>query len=422
MVVAVSSSRGVFRVIASNGLALVLAIAAARGANSGAEPNRAFFGDLHLHTVFSFDAFVFKTTATPDDAYKFAKGGRMPRPGGGFYQLKRPLDFLAVTDHSEFLGVMRATADRGSLLSQIPIAKMVNDPDPWVSSKAFDKFIKAVVGGKGETVLGDPATMGPAIARTEKDAWETTVETANRNDQPGKFTAFIGYEWTSAPNGRTLHRNVIFRGDRAPQPFTALDSQNPEDLWSFIEAQRRKGNDALVIPHSPNLSDGLAFEMTDLKGQPITADYARRRSFYERLVEVTQIKGTSETHPTLSPTDECANFEIYEEVPGANLHITKFAGGYVRDALKRGLLLYESEGVNPYHYGMIGSSDSHNGMTMPEEGVHPGPSLPTTAEQQLDCTFCGKIDTRRESSGGLPAAIQERAFSSPIWYDVAPMP
>ncbi len=362
------------------------------------EQTRAFFGDLHLHTAYSFDAFTFKTTATPDDAYKFAKGAPLRHPAGGIYQLKHPIDFLAVTDHSEFMGVLRAMADPDSPLSKLDIAKRVNDPDVGVSVSAFYDIVKARREGNAE-ILGDPKNWQGEIT----NAWAKMIETANKHYEPGKFTTFIGYEYTSAPDGKNLHRNVIFRGNTAPKPYTSVDSPNPEDLWSFIEAQRTKGISALVIPHNSNVSDGAMFGVNDFNGKPITADYARRRAFHEPLVEITQVKGQSETHPILSPNDEFANFEILEGYLASSKKITKFEGGYVRDALRTGLMIYENEGVNPYKFGLIGSSDSHTGIIPIEESSYSGKVgiLDGTPENRLDCKFCSGSDYRKFGSAGL---------------------
>ena len=195
-----------------------------------------------------------------------------------------------------------------------------------------------------------------------RSAWAETVASANRHYVPGEFTTFIGYEFTSAPGGLNLHRNVIFKGSEAPRvPFSSLDSQDPEDLWDWLDQQRASGRDALAIPHNSNGSNGIMFDRVTLAGEPVDAEYALARMRNEPIVEVTQVKGTSETHPLLSPNDEFAGFELFEYAIGSTDRITKFEGGYVRDALKTGLELQDTAGFNPYKFGLIGSSDSHNG-------------------------------------------------------------
>ena len=382
--------------------------------NAGDGATHAYFGDLHLHTAWSFDAFIFKTTATPDDAYKFAKGAPLRHPAGGIYQLKHPLDFLAVTDHSEFMGVLKSMGDAESPMSKLPIAKKVMDPDFAVSGDAFYEILAARRAGRMETVLGEPKAWAGVVT----DAWGKMVEYANANYEPGKFTTFIGYEFTSAPDGKNLHRNVIFRGDTAPQPFTTLDSPDPENLWAFLDNQRRQGIQALVIPHNSNASDGAMFGTTDFKGNPITPDYARRRAFHEPLVEVTQVKGQSETHPSLSPNDEFANFELLENYIAAAKPITKFAGGYVRDALRTGLLIYEAEGVNPYKFGMVAASDTHTGIIPAEESNYSGKVgvADGTPEARLNCTYCRGSDYRKFGSAGL-AGVWARANTREDLFD-----
>jgi hypothetical protein len=257
---------------------------------------------------------------------------------------------------------MRAMADPNSPLSKLPIAKKATDPNVFVSLGAFFDIVKAHQHGDDySSVLGNPKNWKKAMS----DAWAKTIEVANKNYEPGKFTTFIAYEWTSTPDGKNLHRNIIFRGDWAPQPFRSLDSKNPEDLWKYLEKWRRKGVIAVAIPHNPNASDGIMFGPSDYNGKPITADYARRRAFFEREVEIIQIKGQSETNPFLSPNDEFADFEVFKRYLSLKNPITHFAGGSERDALRTGLLLQEKEGVNPYKFGFVGGSDSHDGVVHP---------------------------------------------------------
>ena len=382
-----------------------------------AEPTRAYFGDLHLHTSYSFDAFVFGTTATPDDAYNFAEGAPVRHPSGAVYQLKKPLDFLAVTDHAEYLGLTRAMSDLSSPASKSPIARRYADPDGSGRAAAFQAWLSALEGISDRAILGDPNVL----KTVGSDAWERIVEAANRNNEPGKFTAFIGYEFTSMPDGKNLHRNVIFRGDHAPQPFSAVDSANPEDLWAFLEAQRRRGIQALVIPHNPNVSDGAMFGFEDFNGKPFTADYARKRAFYERLVEVTQIKGQSETNPALSPNDEFAAFQIYDNYLTSKKKITKFAGSYARDALRAGLVMYESEGVNPYKFGLVGGSDSHTAIQPNYEWNNSGGHgiVDGTPEARLDCTYCQGADVRKFGTAGLTGVWAPRNTREAIFDALA---
>ncbi|MFP6582163.1 MAG: DUF3604 domain-containing protein [Candidatus Hydrogenedentota bacterium] len=329
------------------------------------EANRkALFGELHMHTAWSFDAYLFNTRATPDDAYNFAKGKPLKHALGKTYQLTRPLDFMAVTDHGMFLGAFAKMADPTHPLSKLPIANKVNSPDPDIMSSAF----RDIVGGAATPALirglTDPAIM--------KETWDHIIDSANRHNDPGTFTALIGYEWTSTPNSQNLHRNVIFRGDTAPIPFTRIQSDRPEDLWAWMDKVREEGNEVLAIPHNSNLSDGRMFEREDSWDIPFTKEYAEARNRNERLVEVTQVKGTSETHPTLSPNDEFADFELLELYVAMPIPITKFKGSYVRDAYRTGLEFQEENGFNPYRFGLIAASDSHTGIVPVDENQFSG--------------------------------------------------
>jgi hypothetical protein len=320
-----------------------------------------YFGDLHLHTRNSFDAYIFNVRATPNDAYAYAKGGTIKHPAGFDLHLNSgPLDFLAITDHSEYLGVLPAINTPGDPYSSVPYAKDLFSSNPQAATDAFRVFADTLDKGKRMPEFAD--------LRTVRSAWGETIEAAKRNYEPGKFTTLVAYEFTSAPGGHNLHRNVIFKDDQVPPlPYTALESQNPEDLWHWLDQQRSRGIEALAIPHNSNGSDGMMFQRTMWNGQPIDRAYAELRSRNEPLVEVTQVKGTSETMPLLSPNDELAGFEIMEWYIGAAKRVTKFDGGYVRKALRDGLEMQDKLGVNPYKLGMVGASDSHNAAGTYEE-------------------------------------------------------
>jgi hypothetical protein len=331
------------------------ASAKAAGRLPGWNPDRnAYFGDLHVHTGLSFDAYIFNVRATPDDAYRFAKGEPIGHAQGYPIRLAGgPLDFTAVTDHSEYMGAMREANDPKSPLSKNPLVQGLFNPDPKAIMAAFAKIVTLNHAGQMPKEFSDPGIAGRA--------WREVQEAAARNNDPGHFTTFVAYEYTSAPDGRNLHRNVIFRTSKVPAlPYTALVSPDPEELWKTMDAWRAKGVDVLAIPHNSNGSDGLMFEPTKRNGQAMDRAYADLRMRNEPLVEITQIKGTSEVHPSLAPNDEWANFEIMERYIGANKLVTKFHGGYVREALKDGILMREQKGFNPFKMGFIGSSDTHN--------------------------------------------------------------
>jgi hypothetical protein len=317
-----------------------------------------YFGDLHLHTSLSLDAYIYDPRTTLEDAYRYAKGERV-RYLGREVQRRAPLDFLAVTDHSEFLGVLPLVARQDGPYAGSSWEKLVNSPDPKVRQSLFWKLNTE-----------RPAEFrGTALIRSQ---WQQVIAAAQAHYHPGKFTTFVAYEWSSTPQRQNLHRNVIFRGPKFPQqPFSSLDSEHPEDLWTYLERQRALGVESLAIPHNSNLSNGLMFENADSYGRPISRAYAERRARHEHEVEITQTKGTSETTPELSPTDEFADFELYRYLLGSDT-AGKLDGSYVRQGLGRGLEIEQRVGVNPFKLGWVGGSDFHTGLSAAEEANFPG--------------------------------------------------
>ena len=318
----------------------------------------AYFGDTHIHTVLSFDAYLMGTRRTPDEAYDFAKGEAIEHAAGRMMQLHAPLDFLAVSDHAFYLGMMQELADETSAYGDHPVASAVRGATDAAGSGAG---FQAVVGHLRDG-FDDPDRVDDLDDRNvARSAWQEIIESAERNNEPGSFTAFIGYEYTSSgPETQNLHRNVIFRGSEVPrQPFSRLDSLNPEDLWTWMDTNRDAGMDALAIPHNSNGSDGWMFRDVTFAGDPLDAGYADLRMRNEPIVENTQVKGTSDTHPLLSPNDEWADFELME-LKVATDQTSHPPGSYVRNAYLRGLAMESTEGFNPYRFGVIGSSDTHN--------------------------------------------------------------
>jgi hypothetical protein len=313
----------------------------------------AYFGDLHVHTMYSFDAFIFGTTSSPSDAYTFAKGGTIQHPAGFDMKLDVPLDFYGVSDHAFYLGVLREMANPDSEISKHEIAEgmsTLGDSDDRGSK--FSRIL-SFIRSERASEINDPNIV--------KSAWDDIIESANRHNDPGKFTTFVAYEYTTTANdGGNLHRNVIFRDDNVPDlPFSRLDSRNPEDLWQWMDRNRASGIESLAIPHNSNGSNGNMFTLTDWSGNPLDSAYANQRMRNEPLIEITQVKGTSDTHPALSPNDEWADFEIMPFMVASQL-ASQPEGSYVREAYRNGITLQEQQGFNPFKFGVIGSSDTHN--------------------------------------------------------------
>ena len=284
-----------------------------------------FFGETHVHTSWSFDAFVFGTTMTgPEAAYQYALGKPVKHPGGYLVQLKRPLDFEAVTDHAEYMGTLPLANDPQSDLSKLPIAEKLK-----VRNREDIQNIYLFLGAsllKNEPIK---ELISPEVAGS---VWKQIGEIADKYNQPGKFTTFAAYEWTSTPDNRNLHRNIIFKDTKKVPavPFTAIDSTNPEDLWNWMDGQRKAGNEVLAISHNANLSDGMMFPIeVDSKGRPIDAAWAQARVNNEPLAEIQQLKGASETHPALSPNDEFAGHEILEYLLGGVDRAPRLHGSYI---------------------------------------------------------------------------------------------
>ena len=374
--------------------------------STGPESRRALFGELHLHTAMSFDAWTFGTKLGPDDAYTFASGGTVMVPA---YQLQRqqginltqptparrawPLDFAAVTDHSEYLGAVAQIDVPGSDFSKTKLAALLSTGD----RQAFYRAGAAIRGINTDA----ETTAALQAAAQAADAWTIEKRAANAHNRPGVFTTFIAYEWTSSPgDGIHLHRNVIFEGDDAPTPFTSVDSIKPEDLWAYLDRTRAPGNDVLAIPHNSNFSDGRDFDWYMSDGKPINAIYALQRSLNEPLVEIAQNKGSSETAPDLSASDEFANFEIMDHIYVGETEAVH-NGGYVRQGLGRGLVVQARTGANPFKMGFVGASDFHNALSASDENAFAGGAnsidastmLPGSdrAREALDMTGLSKV-------------------------------
>jgi hypothetical protein len=340
-------------------------------------PTRVLWGDTHLHTENSLDAAAFGNTLGPEEAYRFARGEEVVSSTGQRAKLSRPLDFLVVADHAEGLGATVELKNGNPLLMADPTLKRWHDM--MAAGQGVDaamEIIRSV--GTGTT---PKAMFNPVLARS---VWQAYTATAERYNEPGLFTALIGYEWTSNKAGNNLHRVVIFRDgkNKADQivPFSATDSENPAKLWAFLDSyQQKTGGSVLAIPHNGNLSNGRMFALVDFDGRGLTREYAETRARLEPVYEVTQIRGDGESHPFLSPNDEFSGYEIWDK---GNLDLSELKKPemlqyeYARSGLELGLKLEKELGVNPFKFGMIGSTDSHTSLAAVEEnnffGKHSG--------------------------------------------------
>jgi len=385
------------------------------------EPTQVFWGDTHLHTSYSPDAFFFgNATADPDTAYRYAKGYPVYHPyHKARIQIHTPLDFLVVADHAEMMGVPFRLAQGDEALAKTAngrrIIKMMK---AGKGQEIFIEFIDRINSNQPYADLNTEATR--------KSVWGDMVEITERHNEPGSFTSFIGWEWTSTPDGKNLHR-VVFMPEGANVagrfiPYSAFDSDKPEDLWAWLEkTSDESGASFIAIPHNSNISGGMMFDLVDSEGRPITADYARTRMKWEPVIEITQIKGDSETDPILSPTDEFAAFEPFshaidsESIGEANASIGP--GDFARSGLRRGLEIESQVGVNPYKFGVVGSTDSHTGMSSSEEdNFHGKTAFDSIPENQFN-TFIGIEGFGADMSAAGIAGVWSPANSRQALYE-----
>lgn len=395
------------------------------------EPNngdRPYYGDTHLHTAYSTDAGMLGNTLTPDDAYRFAKGEKITSSTGLPLRLQRPLDYLVVSDHSENLGLAPAITEGSDLVSGNPWGKQVFD---LVRSGKLENAIKAYdlwvekLNNVDDPFKGDDRLLGTM--------WARVTDAAEKHNAPGKFTALIGYEWTSMPDGNNLHRNVIYRDGKARAdqvlPLSQYDSTDPERLWDWMAGYEKKtGGRVLAISHGGNLSNGLMFDdITLIAKKPLDRAYAQARMKWEPLYEVTQIKGDAETDPALSPNDEFANFERWNR--GSFGPVKKTAEMLrkepAREALKRGMQYEAKLGVNPFKFGMAGGTDSHVGVSTTQENNFFGkvvPLEPSADPIRFDEVMAGRtappgsqMYARESSASGLTAVWAKTNTRSDLW-------
>jgi hypothetical protein len=380
-------------------------------APAGAEPNplrEVFFGETHLHTSWSLDAYAFGNhVAGPEQAYRYAKGEPVPHPGGFQVEIDQPLDFIGVTEHAEYVGVLMLANDPDSALRKNhPV--LAGALRLGVDTSGIGTFIALSKTMTSERAIDELRT--PEVAGT---VWTRLVEIADKHYEPGKFTTFAAYEWTSTPNNKNMHRNIFFRDSKqVPEmPYSAIDSKDPVDLWNWMDGQRRAGNELLAISHNSNLSDGLMFPTeVDMGGRPIDEAWAGLRRRNEPLVELKQPKGQSETTPELSPEDDFADYEVFVwQLMGAKGAPTPY-GSYVRQAYRDGVAMQGARGFNPYKFGLASGSDSHNATAPYRQdnyrGIHG--SFDDTPEKRLSAEKHLNLDNRAISPAGLSAVWAEQ--------------
>jgi hypothetical protein len=354
-------------------------------------PTRVLWGDTHLHTGYSMDAGAFGARLGPEDAYRFARGEEVTASSGPRVKLSRPLDFLVVADHSDNMGFFPKLFAGDPAMLADPTGKRWYDMVQAGGDQAVKAALEVIDSFSKNTFPKALASLPGSEAY--RSAWDTTVKAAEKYNDPGRFTAFIGFEWTSNTGGNNLHRVVVYRDDASRggqlEPYTTLKpfgSDNPRDLWKWMAGYEGKtGGRLLAIAHNGNLSNGIMFPLVEsFTGKPVDKEYVETRAKWEPLYEVTQIKGDGEAHPFLSPNDEFADYETWDKF-NLNLSVPKTKDmlqyEYGRSALKLGLKLEKELGTNPYKFGMIGSTDSHTGLTAVEEenffgkhtGVEPSP-------------------------------------------------
>jgi hypothetical protein len=330
--------------------------------------NRVYWGDLHIHTSLSSDAFTMGVRAVPDDVYRFAKGLTIQHGAGYPVTISRPLDFAAVTDHAEYLGQARLSGLDVPTTRQ-RLGDLLADENRLTVTQSWWEIMSLIRDN------GFKLTLEGVDSAINRSAWQEIVAAAEQHYEPGVFTTFPGWEWSADAGdvGTHLHRNVIYGSSDLPGiPFSSIDGETPPELWTFLRSEREKGRRVMAIPHNPNLSEGLAYRVASETGERIDRLSPEDRSDLEPISEILQIKGSSETHPLLSSLDEFADFEIAGTVPGREMTLTSVKGGYARDALRSGISMAHNEGFNPLKFGVIGSSDSHNATSPSDEKGYTG--------------------------------------------------
>ena len=384
-------------------------------AQSAGEPGRdsngpnplknVYFGEQHLHTRNSPDAFAVGTRGSWEDAYNWALGKEVKlSTTGETIKKSTPYDFVAITDHSEYFGVMPRLLDPKDPLSKTDFAKKLQDKNAKMTdpTSAVSIILRSILTSVPMSEYVTPELL--------QENWQRYVKAANKYNDPGKFTTLIAYEWTSIPNGRNMHRNVFFRNDTGPKaPFSSFDSYYPEDLWTYQEVQRNIGNENFAISHNGNVSDGWMFSPNEFLGGPMDARYAERQALNEPLTEIIQTKGSSDTHPLLSPNDEFANFELFQNMINVGMP-SQLKYGYIRQGLVDGMILEDKLGTNPFKMGIVSGADSHSAYSNNEEFNFHGSHGATddTPQKRLHPGM---------SPSGEPASVVGTAGATGVWAE-----
>jgi hypothetical protein len=384
---------------------------------AGVEQNplkEAYFGETHVHTGVSMDAFIAGTRLTPDDAYRFAKGEEM-MVNGSMHKIKRPLDFCAVTDHSEFMGEAYSLMNEGAPGYDDKVAVSFREaPDLKTALELYNKYVLTPLAGGGS-----PHPDFFQGAEAIKSTWKKNYEATEKHYEPGKFTTIHAYEWTSAPGGANQHRNVFFRDNNVPDmPFSANEGADPEELWAWMEEQRAEGKKVFAVPHNSNESKGLLFAEASLSGKPIDKKYADTRASMEPLIEMMQVKGNSEVIPNFWPNDEFADFENATTIQQFNGRAF-IKENFVRYGLGRGLKYYDQLGINPFKYGFVGGTDNHNGTpsNVEEDNYKVGSHglADRTAKVRSTSNLEGEMLIADASPGALAAVWATSNTRGAIW-------
>jgi hypothetical protein len=367
--------------------------------------NNLYFGEQHLHTSASVDAFIMGNRKNNiEDAFNYNKGKPVKKwITGETLQRKRPYDWTAVTDHSEYLDIMAAVSDPKSPLQKDPVVVALKTNDPQKMDFAFKTLAAAFIGGVQYEPFNNMKILKPA--------WDRHKEAINKAYEPGKFTTLIAYEWTSMPGGQNLHRNVFFRDDKGPDyPFTSMDSNRPEDLWTWLESQRVLGHECFSISHNGNISNSMMYAPFDSEGVPLTKRYVERRALNEPATEIMQVKSASETHPALSPNDEFADYELfYNGLIGSRPKVvSRIDYGFIRQALINGLEFEQKLGTNPFKFGIVAGADSHSALSINEEFNFTGPHGVSDDTPKIRLSGAA-------ISTGSPAITLSSAGSTAVW-------